>query len=211
MFVIGIAGGSGSGKTTFARKVLERAGGRDKGIEVLSQDFYYLGNSKYPAHLRLPNNRLNNDHPDAFDWPLLRKHIETLKNGQGIAVPDYDYVHSERLAHSKPLNPPQVLLLEGIFALWDQELLERMDLKVFLQVEADIRLIRRLHRDIAERARTIDDVIQRYYETVRPMHLKYVEATVRAADLVVGEEHDRAADAVAAQIRSVLHGTGASP
>lgn len=204
LFVIGIAGGSGSGKTTFARKVLERAGGRDQGIDVLSQDYYYLAHSKYPAHLRLPNGRLNNDHPDAFDWPLLRKHLQTLKRGEGIAVPEYDYVHAERLAHSRPLQPPRVLILEGILALWDPELTQNMDLKVFLQVEADIRLIRRLHRDISERARTIDDVIQRYYETVRPMHLKFVEATVRVADLVIGEENDRAADAVAAQIRSVL-------
>lgn len=204
MFVIGIAGGSGSGKTTFARKIQERGGGRNGGVEVLSQDYYYLPQDQYPAHLHLATGALNNDHPDAFDWPLLRQHLEALKRGSTIGVPEYDYVRAERLSHVRPLSPPKVLVIEGILALWDPSLTSMMDLKIFLQVEADIRLIRRLHRDISERSRTIDDVIQRYYETVRPMHQKFVETTVRVADLVVGEENDRAAGAVAAQVRSVL-------
>lgn len=204
MFVIGIAGGSGSGKTTFARKIRERSTGPSGGVELLSQDDYYLPQDQYPPHLRLPSGGLNNDHPDAFDWRLLREHLEALKRGEAVEVPEYDYERAIRLPPIRSLDPPKVLILEGILALWDPSLTSLMDLKVFLQVEADIRLIRRLHRDISERSRTIDDVIQRYYETVRPMHQKFVEATVRVADLVVGEENDRAAGAVAAQIRSVL-------
>ncbi len=202
MFLIGVAGASGSGKTTFAHKIVERVASEH--VAVISQDRYYLARDLYPAHLSLHNGGKNNDHPDAFDWALLATHLATLKEGRPVALPEYDFKTGQRLPHSRPFAPPDVLILEGIFALWDPGLCERMDLRIFIEVEADIRLIRRLHRDISERGRTIEDVIQNYYETVRPMHLKYIQPTMRASDLIVGEENDRAASVVADRIRGVV-------
>lgn len=192
MFLVGVAGGSGSGKTTFARKIMARV--NDPRIALLSQDSYYL-----------PDPQDNFDHPDAFDWPLLRSHLASLKRGEGVQVPHYDFGSSRRLTETHAVGPCRVILMEGIFALWDAEIRGYFDLKVFLNVEADIRFIRRLHRDVRERGRNLDSIIRQYYDTVRPMHHEYLEPTRQYADLIVGDETDIAAEVVAARISQLLH------
>jgi uridine kinase len=199
MFLIGIAGGSGSGKTTFAKKILQRVG--DPGVALLHQDSYYLASP--PSEPRV-HGEPNFDHPGAFDWALLREHLARLKSGGSVEVPVYDYRSCARLAESEPVGPCRAIILEGIFALWDAEIRDLFDIKLYLHVEADIRFIRRLHRDVRERGRSLDGIIRQYYDTVRPMHREFLEPTRQYADLVVGEETDVAAEVVAARIRQVL-------
>ncbi|MFN7685926.1 MAG: uridine kinase [Oligoflexia bacterium] len=195
MFLVGIAGGSGSGKTTFANKILQRV--TDPGVALLHQDSYYL-----PS---LPEGA-NFDHPDAFDWPLLRNHLEALKQGLTVQVPVYDYRTNRRTLQTQPVGPSKVIVLEGIFTLWDPPLRSLFDLKIYLHVEADIRFIRRLHRDVRERGRSLDGIIRQYYDTVRPMHHEYLEPTRQYADISVGEETDVAAEVIAARILSATSG-----
>lgn len=199
MFLIGIAGGSGSGKTTFAKKIMQRVG--DPSVALLHQDSYYL--AAPPPGLRV-HGEPNFDHPDAFDWELLRKHLEILKSGGRIDVPDYDYRISRRTDRSTPVGPCRAILMEGIYTLWDADIRNLFDLRIYLHVEADIRFIRRLHRDVRERGRTLDSIIRQYYDTVRPMHHEFLEPTRQYADVAVGEETDIAADVVAARIRQWL-------
>ena len=199
MFLIGIAGGSGSGKTTFVKKILQRM--TEPGLAIIHQDAYYL--PEPPAHLRV-HGEPNFDHPEAFDWPLLRKHLDLLKKGGQIDMPEYDYKVSRRSSQTTAVGPCKAILLEGIFALWDAELRDLFDIKVFLHVEADIRFIRRLHRDVRERGRSLDGIIRQYYDTVRPMHHEFLDPTRSYADLVVGEETDIAADVLAARVKQLL-------
>jgi uridine kinase len=198
MFLIGIAGGSGSGKTTFAKKVIARAGGDSVGI--LHQDSYYL--EAQPERLKI-HGEANFDHPDAFDWRLLKEHLIALKAGKAVSVPVYDFNVSRRTSKSEAVGPCRVLVFEGIYTLWDPEVRDLFDLKVFLEVEADIRFIRRLHRDVRERSRSLDSVIRQYYDTVRPMHREHLESTKQFADLIVGEETDIAADTLAARVAQI--------
>ena len=201
MFLIGIAGGSGSGKTTFAKKILEKVPADALGkVALLHQDSYYLAS---PAtHLRV-HGEPNFDHPDAFDWPLLKDHLARLKMGEAVDTPVYDFLTNRRTSETIPVGPCTTVLIEGIFTLWDVELRDLFDLKIYLNVEADIRFIRRLHRDARERHRTLDNIIRQYYDTVRPMHHEFLEPTRQYADLVVGEESDVAAEVVAAQIKDL--------
>lgn len=199
MFLIGIAGGSGSGKTTFVKKILQRM--TEPGLAIIHQDSYYL--PEPPAHLRV-HGEPNFDHPEAFDWQLLRTHLEELKRGGRIDMPEYDYKISRRCPQTTAVGPCKAVLLEGIFALWDADLRNLFDIKVFLHVEADIRFIRRLHRDVRERGRSLDNIIRQYYDTVRPMHHEFLDPTRQYADLVVGEETDIAADVLAARVRQLL-------
>ncbi|MBS1962243.1 MAG: uridine kinase [Bdellovibrionales bacterium] len=200
MYLIGIAGGSGSGKTTFSKKIIQRVNHPD--VVLLSQDSYYL--SAPSPSLRV-HGEANFDHPEAFDWPLLRDHLSRLKQGNEVAVPVYDYKTSRRTSDTHAVGGPvKVVILEGIFTLWDEALRDLFDVKIYLNVEADIRFIRRLHRDVRDRGRTHDEIIRRYYDTVRPMHQLYLEPTRKYADLVVGEESDVAADVVAARVRELL-------
>ena len=199
MFLVGIAGGSGSGKTTFARKVFQHLS--DAEVSILHQDHYYLPSP--PAHL-VTEGRANYDHPDAFDWDLLFGHLKELKEGRAVRVPVYDFTSSRRMSKTDNLGPCRAVVIEGIYALWEPQIRDLMDLKVFLNVEADIRFIRRLHRDIKERGRNIDGIIRQYYDTVRPMHHEHIETTRQFADVVVGEETDVAAQVIAARIKEVL-------
>jgi uridine kinase len=199
MFLIGIAGGSGSGKTTFARKVVQNLG--EAAVSILHQDHYYLETP--PTHIMV-HGQANYDHPAAFDWELFLRHLEEMKNGRPVKVPVYDYTASKRTAQTATLGPSRAILIEGIYALWDSRVRDLMDLRVFLNVDADIRFIRRLHRDIKERGRNIDSVIRQYYDTVRPMHHEHIETTQQFADVVVGEETDVAAGLIAAKIKDVL-------
>ncbi len=201
MFLVGIAGGSGSGKTTFANKIIQRVA--DPSVVLLHQDSYYLPTP--PPELR-QGNEYNFDHPDAFDWPLLRSHLEILKQGGRVNVPVYEYRTTPRTAETVPVGPCKVILLEGIFTLWDPPLRDLFDIKVYLHVESDIRFIRRLHRDVRERGRSLDGIIRQYYDTVRPMHHEYLEPTRQYADISVGEETDVAAEVIAARIARAAQG-----
>lgn len=199
MYLIGIAGGSGSGKTTFAKKIISRIS--NPSVVLLSQDSYYL---PAPSPNLKVHGESNFDHPDAFDWPLLQDHLTRLKNGESVAVPVYDFKTSRRTPETIKTGPAQVTILEGIYALWNETIRNLFDVKVYLNVEADIRFIRRLHRDVRDRGRTHDEIIRRYYDTVRPMHQLYLEPTRKYADLIVGEESDVAADILSARIRELL-------
>lgn len=200
MYLIGIAGGSGSGKTTFVNKVFQRV--NHPSLALLHQDSYYLPSP--PSHLRV-HGEPNFDHPEAFDWNLLRSHLSQLKQGESIASPVYDFRSSRRAEQTLEVGPCKTIVFEGIFALWDTAIRDLFDVKIYLNVDADIRFIRRLHRDVRERGRTLDGIIRQYYDTVRPMHHEYLEPTRQYADIVVGEETDIAADFLSARILQVLH------
>lgn len=202
MFLIGIAGGSGSGKTTFAKKVIQSVG--DPTVALLHQDSYYLPTPPTDPELRV-HGEPNFDHPGAFDWPLLRSHLSRIKGGDIVAVPTYDYKSSRRAEATELVGPCKAVIVEGIYSLWDPEIRNLFDIKVYLHVEADIRFIRRLHRDVRERGRTLDGIIRQYYDTVRPMHHEHLEHTRQHADIVVGEESDIAADVLAARIKQLVN------
>lgn len=199
MYIVSICGGSGSGKTTFTDKVRSLL---NEDIAVIHMDSYYL--PELPKELIGKNNRYNFDHPNAFDWKLLRKHINDLKDKKLIECPSYDFKKNSRLKKSTTVKPTKVVLFEGIFSLYDEDIRKLSDITVFLHVESDIRFIRRLHRDVEERGRSLDSVITQYYETVRPMYQKYLDPQRQFADFVVGEETDVAASILAAKINELL-------
>ena len=199
MYIISICGGSGSGKTTFTDKVRNEV---KEDISVIHMDSYYL--PKLPKDLQTSNGQPNNDHPNAFDWKLLRTHIKTLKKGTAIHAPLYDFKKNSRLKKTLLIKPSKVVLFEGIFSLYDENIRSMSDITAFLHVEADIRFIRRLHRDVEERGRSLDSVITQYYETVRPMYQKYLDPQRQFADFVVGEETDIAASILAAKVKDLL-------
>jgi uridine kinase len=202
MFLVGIAGGSGSGKTTFAKKVLEKVSKSvSSQVALLHQDSYYLPSP--PDRLRI-HGEANFDHPQAFDWALLKEHLTLLKKGQQIQAPIYDYRKNRRTEQTELIGPCKAILMEGIFTLWDAEIRDLFDIKIYLHVEADIRFIRRLHRDVRERGRSIDNIIRQYYDTVRPMHHEFLEPTKQYADIIVGEETDIAADILAARVNETI-------
>lgn len=189
MFIIGIAGGTGSGKTTVVRKLLERL---PKGeVVVIPQDSYYKDSSHVPVEER---QNINFDHPDAFEWPLLAKHIEQLKKGQAVEQPIYDYITSSRLKETVHVEPKEIIIVEGIMALRDYHLRQQMDLKIFVDADADDRLIRVAKRDIVERGRTIEAVMERYQRVLKPMHEQFIETCKRYADVIIPQGgHNNAA------------------
>ena len=200
MYIIGIAGGSGSGKTTFAKKVQKHIG---ESATMISMDSYYL--HKLPQDLFLKDNAPNFDHPGAFDWKLLNEHIKSLKDGQSIEMPIYDFKTSSRKDEVHKVSPAKIILFEGIFTLFDKEIRKNLDIKCFLHVDSDIRFTRRLHRDVNERGRSLESVIEQYYQTVRPMYQKYWDPQKQFADFTVGEETDVAAKILAARIKELLN------
>lgn len=200
MHIISICGGSGSGKTTFADKIRK---GVDQEVSILHMDSYYL--PKLPKDLKTTSGRPNFDHPDAFDWDLLQKHLADLKKGKTIKSPHYDFKKNARLKTSSIVKPTEVVLFEGIFSLYQEEIRKMCDITTFLHVEADIRFIRRLNRDVEERGRSLDSVITQYYETVRPMYQKYLDPQRQYADFIVGEETDIAASILAAKVNELYH------
>ena len=199
-FVIGIAGGSGSGKTTFAHKIMKSINSSDTCL--LHMDSYYL--PKHPKDLYTSSGKANFDHPNAFDWELLRQHLSELKKGLSVKCPVYDFSTSSRTEEFETLGPCKVILFEGIFALYDQEIREMLDIKCFLHVDSDIRFTRRLHRDVKERGRSLESVISQYYDTVRPMYQKYLDPQRQYADFTVGEETDVASLILSARIRELI-------
>lgn len=189
MFIIGIAGGTGSGKTTVVRKLVERL---PKGeVVVIPQDSYYKDSSHVPFEER---QNINFDHPDAFDWALLEKHLRELKEGHAIEQPIYEYVTSSRQKETIHVEPKEVIIIEGILALCDRKLRNQMDLKIFVDADSDDRLIRVIQRDIVERGRTTESVIDRYQRVLKPMHEQFIEPCKRYADVIVPQGgHNKAA------------------
>lgn len=200
IFLVGIAGGSGSGKTTFARKIMKNINNTD--CVLLHMDSYYL--PKQPKHNHTTTGKPNFDHPDAFDWNLLRHHLSELKQGLQIKCPIYDFASSTRTEDYEAIGPCKVVLFEGIFSLYDQEIRDMLDIKCFLHVDSDIRFTRRLHRDVKERGRSLESVIAQYYDTVRPMYQKYLDPQRQYADFTVGEETDVASQILSARIKELL-------
>lgn len=203
MFIIGIAGGTGSGKTTVVRKLIERL---PKGeVTIIPLDSYYNDSSHIPAEER---QKINFDHPDAFEWPLLRKHIEELKDGQAIEQPTYDYITSTRQPETIHIEPKEVVIVEGIMCLWDKKLRDIMDLKVFVDADADDRLVRVIKRDIVERGRTVEMVIERYQRVLKPMHQQFIEPCKRYADVIIpqGGHNNAAINVMAKFIKQQLNG-----
>jgi uridine kinase len=200
VFLVGIAGGSGSGKTTFAKKIMKNIS--SSASTLLHMDSYYL--STLPKEITTAAGKPNFDHPAAFDWELLRHHLQELKQGNQIKCPVYDFISSSRSQETESVGPCLVVLFEGIFALYDQAIRELLDIKVFLHVDSDIRFTRRLHRDVKERGRSLESVISQYYDTVRPMYQKYLDPQRQYADFTVGEETDVASLILSARIKEFL-------
>lgn len=199
--VIGVAGGSGSGKTTVTRSICQRF--QDKTILVIEQDYYYKDQTHLPFEERL---NTNYDHPLAFDNDLLIEHLNDLMNDKTIEKPVYDYKVHTRSHEVIPVEPKEVIILEGILILEDPRLVDLMDIKVFVDTDSDVRIIRRLLRDIKERGRTLDSVIDQYTNNVRPMHLQFVEPTKRYADIIIpeGGQNHVAIDIMATKIEKIL-------
>lgn len=179
-FVIGVAGGSGSGKSTVTREILARVGTEQ--VAVVMQDDYYLDQSDLSFDARC---KTNYDHPDAFDWALMMEHVQSLRNGQAIEMPVYDFTVHNRSQQTITVKPAPIIVIEGLFALFAPALRQMMSLKVFVDTAADVRFIRRLQRDMAERGRSVESVIHQYLETVRPMHKQFIEPTKRSAHVIL--------------------------
>ncbi|WP_148371770.1 uridine kinase [Bacteroides bouchesdurhonensis] len=182
MLIIGIAGGTGSGKTTVVKKIIESLPIGE--VVLLPQDSYYKDSSHVPVEER---QSINFDHPDAFEWSLLSKHIMMLKEGKSIEQPTYSYLTCTRQSETIHIEPREVVIVEGILALCDKRLRNMMDLKIFVDADPDERLIRVIQRDVIERGRTAEAVMERYTRVLKPMHLQFIEPCKRYADLIVPE------------------------
>ncbi len=180
MLIIGIAGGSGSGKTTVVNKIVNDLDASR--VTVICQDNYYNDNKDLTLEQR---RKINFDHPNAIEFPLLIKHLRELKEGRAIEMPTYSFVESTRMAETIHVEPHDVIIVEGILVLTIPELRDLMDIKVFVDADADDRLARRILRDVAERGRMLANVLSHYENTVKPMHLQFIEPSKRYADLIV--------------------------
>ncbi|HEX8853696.1 MAG TPA: uridine kinase, partial [Pyrinomonadaceae bacterium] len=180
--IIGISGGTGSGKTTVANRILASVSAGE--VVFLQQDSYYRDLDQLPLDFR---QKVNFDHPDAIDNDLLVMHLKALKAGRTVELPLYDFKMHARREETLRVEPRPIIIIEGILIFADQRLLDEMDIKVFVDTPDDIRFIRRLRRDVAERGRTVESVIEQYLATVRPMHMQFVEPSKRAADVIIPE------------------------
>jgi len=199
--LIGIAGGTASGKTLVANRIFESLGGRR--VVILKQDLYYHDLSHVPFEERV---RTNFDHPDAFDTGFLRDQLRALLRGEPVEAPSYDFARHVRLPETSLILGHPIIVLEGILVLGDEEIRSMMDIKVFVDTDSDIRLMRRIRRDVAERGRTLESVLDQYERYVRPMHLQFIEPTKRYADIILPEGgYNRVAiDLLCTKIGSVL-------
>ena len=180
MLIVGIAGGTGSGKTTVVKKIIEKL--PEGEVVIMPQDSYYKDNSHLPIEQR---QEINFDHPGSIEFPLLINHLKKLKNGEIIDMPVYSYLTCIRVDETVKLQPKHVVIVEGIMILTDKKLREMIDIKVFVDADADDRLARVVRRDIIERGRSVDKVLERYEKTVKPMHLQFIEPSKRFADIIV--------------------------
>ncbi len=199
-FVIGVAGGSGSGKTTVVRRIVESLGLEQ--ATLLQHDRYYRDRNDLRLEERAA---LNYDHPNSLETDLLVRHVRDLKNGIPVDVPQYDFTRHARLSETETFQPRRALIVEGILIFADAPLRELMDIKVFVDTDSDTRFIRRLQRDVAERGRTMDSVIDQYQTTVKPMHLEFVEPSKRYADVIIplGGHNTVAIELLLTMLRSV--------
>jgi uridine kinase len=200
--VIGICGGTGSGKTTVAKKICTEVG--PENVVFLQQDSYYRNLGDMPMDLK---RHINFDHPDALDNDLLLNHLETLIAGESIDQPIYDYATHSRTTTMRHIEPRPVIILEGILVFITPGLRSKMDMKIFVDTDADIRFIRRLQRDVEERGRSMKSVIEQYQTTVRPMHLQFVEPSKRYADIIIpeGGSNTVGIDLITGKIKAILN------
>ncbi|MEM6325560.1 MAG: uridine kinase [Bacteroidota bacterium] len=203
--VIGIAGGSGSGKTTVQRRVMDAFGPRR--IALLDHDAYYVDLSHLDPEARA---RFNFDHPRALETSLMVEHLDALLRGEAIEKPTYDFTTHSRQAATETIKPRPVIVVEGILVLAEPDLRERMDIKLYVDAPDDVRLMRRIERDLHERGRSIDSVLGQYRHTVRPMHLEFVEPSKRHADVIIprGGQNQVAIEMVMARIQTLLVADG---
>lgn len=203
--VMGIAGGTGSGKTTVAGELCARLGEED--YALVNQDSYYKDNTGLPMDER---KRLNYDHPDLIDLPMLTEHVRELIAGRAVDKPVYSFVEHTRTRETVRVTPKPIIIVEGILVLYFEELRRLMDIKLFVDCDPDVRFIRRLERDIRERGRTQENVIHQYLTTVRPMHIEFVEPSKRHADVIIPEGgfNRIAVDMIVSQARAQLAGRG---
>ena len=201
MLIIGIAGGTGSGKTTVVKKIVETLPANT--VAVIPQDSYYNAHWDVPEELR---KKTNFDHPDAFEWPLLAHQIEELRKGNAIEQPTYSYITCTRQQETVHVEPHDVIIVEGIMALYDKKLRELMDLKIFVDAEPDERLLRVIERDIAERGHSLEMLIDKYRNVLKPMHDEFIEPTKQYADIIIpnGGENARAVSMMQMYILSAL-------
>lgn len=180
MTIIGIAGGTGSGKTTVVRKIAQSL--PPHCVAVVPIDSYYNDTTNMTPEER---KAINFDHPDAFDWKLLTEHVKRLKNGEAVEQPTYSYIESNRQKETIHVEPKPVIIIEGIMALHNKKLRDAMDLKIFVDTDNDVRLIRNIRRDVVERGRTVEMVLDRYEKVLKPMHEQFIEPTKKFADLII--------------------------
>lgn len=199
VITIGIAGGTGSGKTTITRRILDEFGGD---VSVLYHDNYYKRHDDIPFAER---KKLNYDHPNAFDTPLLVQHLDALRAGQPVACPTYDYTVHNRAAETITVAPAKVVV-EGILIFAEPALRERLDIKIFVDTDADVRILRRIVRDVRDRGRSLESVVNQYLSTVKPMHEQFVEPSKRKADIIIpeGGHNQVALDMVLERVRAHL-------
>ena len=181
IMVIGIAGGTGSGKTTITDRLVEKFGGN---VSVVHHDNYYKAHHDMPYEERC---LLNYDHPDSFDTDMMIEHLRMLKAGRSVQCPVYDYSIHDRSDRTVTIEPTRVIIVEGILIYADQRLCDQMDVKIFVDTDADVRILRRIQRDVQERGRSLDSVINQYLTTVKPMHEQFVEPSKRRADVIIPE------------------------
>jgi uridine kinase len=204
-FFIGVAGGTCSGKTTVSERLAEVTG--DEHLALIKLDSYYVDLIDQPIEVRAA---ANYDHPDAFDFQLLNDHIAALTAGASVPVPIYDYAQHRRSGDVRMVHPAQIVVVEGILVLYDPLLRDRFDLKVYIDTDADIRLIRRLARDVAERGRTPENIVHQYLTTVRPSHEQFIEPSKRYADVIFpqGGMNAPALDVLLARVRELVRLSG---
>ncbi len=181
VLTIGIAGGTGSGKTTITKRIIREFGGD---VSVMYHDNYYKAHDDMPYSERC---KLNYDHPDAFDTELMLEHLRALKRGEAISCPVYDYSVHNRSDKTVEIHPARVIVVEGILIFAEAALREEMDIKLFVDTDADVRILRRIVRDVRDRGRSLDSVVNQYLSTVKPMHEQFVEPSKRCADVIIPE------------------------
>jgi len=200
--VIGIAGGTGSGKTSVTNKILERIH-QTNNVVVIQHDSYYRDISSYGG---LTGDQINFDHPDSLETSLLVQHIKDLKSGKSVEQPLYNFATHSRMRETRHLEPKNIIIVEGILLFASRDLMDVFDIKIFIDTDADERLLRRLKRDIVERGRSIESVMHQYVATVKPMHLEFVEPSKRYADIIIprGSENSVGIDMVVVKIETLL-------
>jgi len=202
IMVIGIAGGTGSGKTTFTKRLIQRFGTE---VSIVHHDNYYKAHHDMPYEQRA---KLNYDHPNAFDTELLVEHLKRLRRGESIQCPVYDYSIHDRTDKTITIKPTRVIVVEGILIFASRELCQLMDVKIFVETDADVRILRRIVRDVRDRGRSLESVIDQYLSTVKPMHEQFVEPSKRNADVIIpqGGHNQVALDMVVERVRAHLKG-----